>query len=255
MSDFLSRLVARSYGEKPLVRPRIAAAFAQPTQSGERAPAGDILRQGPERLPAMAPLSVGPARAFEKVRHAEQAFGPQWQKPRSPQAALLAPENYRFAKGEIEAEETEKRVRSNVQREIVETESTMKPATKQEVHEPTLVESAKVNGVEIPATPIFQAARGKSEKEDESRSGDVPVVTTSAMPLAESTLRPANRNSEPRLENLRKKEPSEPAIQVTIGKIEVRASIASPKTAEKKMPTGVMSLEEYQRLRNRRSAG
>lgn len=202
----------------------------------------------------MAPLSVGPARAFEKVRHAEQAFGPQWQKPRSPQAALLAPENYRFAKGEIEAEETEKRVRSNVQREIVETES-MKPATKQEVHEPTLVESAKVNGVEIPATPIFQAARGKSEKEDESRSGDVPVVTTSAMPLAESTLRPANRNSEPRLENLRKKEPSEPAIQVTIGKIEVRASIASPKTAEKKMPTGVMSLEEYQRLRNRRSAG
>jgi len=251
----VSRLVARIYGEKPLVRPRIAPAFAQPTESGQRRPAGEILRQGPERLPAMAPLPVRPAHALEKVRHAEQTFEPQRQKTRNPQTVRPAPENYRLAKGEIEAEETERHVRSNAQRAILETESTLKPATKQEVRELTLVKSAKVNGVEIPATPVFQAARGTSEQEDGSRSADPRVATTSSIPLAGPALRPANRNSEPRFENPRKKEPSEPVIQVTIGKIEVRASIASPKTAEKKMLTGAMSLEEYQRSRNRRSAG
>jgi hypothetical protein len=63
------------------------------------------------------------------------------------------------------------------------------------------------------------------------------------------------RNTDPSFENSRKKKASESVVQVTIGKIEVRAFITSPKSAEKKTQSGVMSLEEYQRARNRRSAG
>jgi len=256
VSDFVSRLVARSVGEKPMVRPRIAPAFAQPREGSERVPAGEALRQGPERLPAMAPLPIGPARAMERAKPAEQTFEPQRQKLRNPQRTLPEPENTGSAKKDMEAEETEREaVRPRTQREIVETESAVKPATTPEARELTAAESAKVNSVEILATPVFQAAREKNERRDESHSANVPVYATSAVPLTLPALRSANRNLEPRFETSRKKETSEPAIQVTIGKIEVRASIAAPKTTEKKMPTGAMSLEEYQRLRNRRSAG
>lgn len=239
-----------------MVRPRIAPAFAQPTEGSERAPAGEALRQGPERLPAMAPLPMEPARAMERAKPAEQTFEPQWQKLRNPQPTLPEPENTSSAKKDMETAETEREaVRPRTQREIVEAESAAKPATKQEARELTTVESAKVNSVEILATPVFQAARGKNQQRDESHSVDAAVDRASAVPLAVPAFRPANGNLEPRLETSRKKETSEPAIQVTIGKIEVRASIAAPKTTEKKMPTGAMSLEEYQRLRNRRSAG
>jgi hypothetical protein len=239
-----------------MVRPRIAPAFAQRAEGSERAPAGEALRQGPERLPAIAPLPIEPARAMERVKPAEQTFEPQWQKLGHPQPTLPEPENTSSAKKDMEAGETEREaVQPRTQREIVETESAVKPATRLEARELTAVESAKVNSVEILTTPVFQAARGKNEQRDESHSANVTVDTTPAVPLAVPALRPANRNLEPRFETSRKKETSEPAIQVTIGKIEVRASIAAPKTIEKKMPTGAMSLEEYQRLRNRRSAG
>ena len=251
----MSRLVARSVGETPTVRPRIAPAFTQPTEGSERRPAGEVLRQGPERLLAMAPLPIEPARAIERAKPAEQTFEPQWQKFRNPQPTLPEPENTSSAKKHMEAETTEREaVRPRTQREIVETESGMEPATKPEARD-TAVESAKVNSVEILATPVFQAARGKNEQRDESHSANLAVDTTSAVPLAVPAFRPANGNLEPPFDTSRKKETSEPAIQVTIGKIEVRASIAAPKTTEKKMPTGAMSLEEYQRLRNRRSAG
>jgi hypothetical protein len=239
-----------------MVRPRIAPAFAQPAEGSECAPAGEALRQGPERLPAMAPLPIEPARAMQRVKPAEQTVEPQWQKLRNPQPRLPEPENTSSAKKYMEAEETEiEAVRPRTQREIVETESAVKPATKLEPRELKAVQSAKVNSLEILAAPVFQAARGKNERRDESHSADLTADTTSAVPLTVPALRPANRHLEPRFETSRKRETSEPAIQVTIGKIEVRASIAAPKTTEKKTPTGAMSLEEYQRLRNRRSAG
>jgi len=101
---------------------------------------------------------------------------------------------------------------------------------------------------------VFQAAVVRQEAKEALRPVD-PSERHALTPSAISELHPAIRKAERPLEAPRKGPASEPSIQVTIGRVEVRASIAAPKSTEKKVPTGAISLEEYQRLRSRRSTG
>ena len=254
MSDFVSRLLARSHGEKPMVRPRVAAAFAQPLESSDRAPAGEVLREGPASFPAMAPLPTEPVHAITRVKHRTVVDDPPRPGAASPSANLLEDKNPHLVSKESQEKRTEKETgRTHVTREPVASQSTKVSSTEHEVLERVSIEPASAVISEMREAPVFQ---GRSSREPQGNSLRPTVVDpASAQQPAPPASRPAIRNSEQRAENPRKKETSEPAIQVTIGRIEVRASVAAPKTSEKKMPTGAMSLEEYQRMRNRRSAG
>jgi hypothetical protein len=257
VSDFLSRLVARSSGEKTRVRPRIAPAFTQLQESGRKAPAGEVLRDAPETMPAIAPLPVEPPRRAEKIAEPSRQLSAflvtKASKELRPQTSSLngavPSANPEESPEKNEREAGGSRVR---QKEIVVLASTPLPAADREEARPR-VEKLNASVVHPGAPPVFQTVRADRESRNE-----FPVArnvnAVPGIPPAFPAVRPV-RNAEPHFEIPKKKTSGEPTIQVTIGKIEVRASIAPSKPTEKKLPAGAMSLEEYQRMRSRRSAG
>lgn len=257
MSDFLSRLVARSSGEKSAVRPRILPGFAGRHEIAEQLPAGEVLHGAPEVQPTIAPLPVQNSHRMSPNRRSSEIMN---NVPAAP-----APRDTSRAGTEVPG------VLDQQQTKVVETQRTLLPASQEKtvvtvqspvtkprmgleerLHGDTTIEPTQVE--HGPAMVIQTVAVTRETKEV------VKVISETAEPVLGPpnfpVVRPSASKFEMPLEASRTRPTSEPpAIQVTIGKIEVRASIAEPRPGEKKIPKGVLSLEEYQRLRSRRSAG
>jgi hypothetical protein len=252
----VSRLVARSAGERPAVRPRIAPAFAQLAESTELAPAGESLRGAPETPRAIAPLPLDGQRPADRAR-AEQNRAMLAANP-GRDASQRSPTSY-FPHGHEKPrdEETENAhggVEPAPRKETLTlaASSVPSPAAARAERVPTTVPTERI---EPAPAAVLEAVAIKRETTEELKVVAKAVDRTVAAPQVFPTVRPVVGKAHLPLEASKKKPASEPAIQVTIGKIEVRASIAAPKSAEKKMPSGAISLEEYQRMRSRRSPG
>jgi hypothetical protein len=255
VSDFVSRLIARSSGERPAVRPRIAPSFDQLPESADRTPAGEILRKTPEIPRAIAPLPMeGQRAALEKAR-AEQNSETQ-AASRSRYAPQLPPASYFPLVHENPRYEEREKARPNVEAAprtgtVTLTASTVPTAT---VTRDERMPATVTTPIETAPAPVLEAVAIKRQTIEELKVVAREEPTAAAPPVS-PTVRPVIGKAYLPLDASKKKPASEPTIQVTIGKIEVRASITASKSAEKKIPTGAMSLEEYQRMRSRRSAG
>ena len=257
MNDFLSRLIARSAGEKPAVRPRIAPAFAQPPVTDQRSAARDVMQEVSQSLPAVSPLPFETARRVERpegdyVRtgHSESLKTGSIPSVNQDSARRSAPESKRSLQ-EIPAAVTDRAVTTQ---ETIVTRSIPERAIQRQDHARVAAEAGEAPTAQTPPAIIFEATRASRESREEPPTTAI-VKTVASDPPAVPRPLAAARNCDSLSDAPKKREAREPVIQVTIGKIEVRASIASPKSRDKKLPTGAMSLEEYQRLRNRRSAG
>jgi hypothetical protein len=233
------------------VRPRIAPAFAQLAESAERAPAGDALRGAPEAPRAIAPLPLEGQRTANphgrtETRHETTAVLPRRETLQRPQ-----PTDFCRASKDRDVDVSAEPVRPKEKIVLAENDVSS-TATAREEMRPMTVRPLEQ---EPALTPTLEAVAIKRETSEELKIIAKAAEPTISAPSVFPTIRPVIAKAEMPLEAPKKKPVSEPAIQVTIGKIEVRASIAAPKSGEKKMPTGAMSLEEYQRMRSRRSAG
>jgi hypothetical protein len=253
--DFLGRLVARSLGEKPAVRPRIAASFVPAHELGWRAPAGEILTTAQEEVPVIAPIRSGPERISQQSQRLPPREASTDWPATSPRARRSSHVNFAPSGEQLETE-----------REAEDTDS--QPFTvPQQIGVPQPQAFADRDS-ETPRstfnTPTpgpregvvsVQAAADIREPVESSKQALTPVSSPMSFPVIPA-MRAAVRAQEPVGKYSKKQKSSEPpAIQVTIGRIEVRASTAAPRASEKKAPTGAMSLEEYQRRRSRRNAG
>ncbi len=256
MNDFVSRLIARSSGGKSSVRPTIAPAFAPEVGKPRRSPAGEILQNLPEHPPAIAPLP------FETLRQKETQNRVQpptnLQSPKTDSQALQQLATLRDHAQRIESREGREALQVREQNQTLFETDVVSPisslAMRPEIHDREFVGLPTPSLVEPQSPSLIAVAREvKSARENEPSE---PIVPATPLQPPVFAARPTpERNTDLAADNSKKKKASEPVVQVTIGKIEVRASIASPKPTEKKAPSGAMSLEEYQRVRNRRSAG
>lgn len=255
MSDFLSRLVARSSGEQAVVRPRIAPAFAPLAESAAPAPAGALLREAPLAPRAISQLPLD-GRPHGGPRYSGVERKPDLSGPAAGGTAFPT----RFTHHAPEAHPH----RRDIPAEIP--DSRMAPARPQEIVlpaadpvriRPSAREETPPGADQPKGTRDVPALSVQATAATRERAEDVKAVARAAepapVPPLVTAVRPAARKADLPLEAARRKPAGEPAIHVTIGRIEVRASIATPKSGGKASPTGGMSLEEYQRLRNRRS--
>lgn len=256
MSDFLSRLIARSSGERSPVRPRVAPAFAPEADRPRQSHAGEILQNPAEHLPAIAPLPFETLRQKENPNRAQPPTN--LQSPKADSQAPQQPAAQRDSAQRIESREGREKLQVHERDQMTLETNVAAPrsslVTRSEIHSRGLVEPSKTSIAEARDVSTIAVARVIEPSRENELDGLVVPATPVQPPVFAARPSP-ERKSELSDENSRKKKTSEHVVQVTIGKIEVRASIASPKSAEKKAPSGVMSLEEYQRVRNRRSAG
>jgi hypothetical protein len=213
------------------------------------------LRGAPEAPRAIAPLPQGQRAANP---HGRTETGHQSTAVLSLRETLQRPQPTDFSRASENRQDEEADV--HVSAEPVRLKETIilaannvpSPATAREEMRPMTVRRKE----QKPAlTPTLEAVAIKRETTEELKIAAKAAEPTISAPSDFPTVRPVIAKAEMPLEAPKKKPVSEPAIQVTIGKIEVRASIAAPKSGEKKLPTGAMSLEEYQRMRSRRSTG
>lgn len=236
------------------MRPRIASAFSKTADTAERNTAGEILHNLPERLPAVAPLPLEAPRQNRKQPQQSSNLHSQETGTRLPQQTLAwsdMPQPFELR------EEREERVykHNEVRQETTVVAPIASVVTGPEDTDRQFVEAQKASPSgtqDIPVPNVVQKAIRTLRKD---LPAELVVPANQPQSLIFPAHPPAARSSELPNQVSKAKTPSEPAIHVTIGKIEVRASLAPQKSAEKKTPRGVMSLEEYQRLRNRRSAG
>jgi hypothetical protein len=256
VNDFVSRLIARSSGGKSSVRPTIAPAFAPEVGRPRRSPAGEILQNLPGHTPAIAPLPFETFRQKETqnlVQPPTNLQSPKTDSQALPQLATLRDHARRIESREgREARQVRKQNQTLLETDAVSPISSL--AMRPEIHDREFADLPTASLVEPQSPSTIAVAREvKSARENEPSE---PIVPATPLQPPVFAARPSpERNTDLSVENARKKKASEPVVQVTIGKIEVRASIASAKPAEKKTLSGAMSLEEYQRVRNRRSAG
>jgi hypothetical protein len=256
VSDFILRLIARSSGEKSPVRPTVAPAFAPEVDRPRQSHAGEILQNPAEHLPAIAPLPFEALQQKENPNRAQPTTNLQSSKEdsRTPQQQAAQRDSAQRIQSHERREELQVRAQDQTTFETNVAASIFPRASRTEEYSREFVEPPRSSIAEARDVPTTAMAREIEPSREKEPDGLVVPATPLQPPVFAARPSP-ERKSEFLDENLRKKKTSEPVVQVTIGKIEVRASIASAKSAEKKTQSGVMSLEEYQRARNRRSAG
>jgi hypothetical protein len=270
MSDLFDNLVKRSAGPAETLRPKLPSMFESPAAAAS-APPGDLLVEDREQE---APTP----RAFEKRRNE-----PKWEDV-TPWVDELRPP----VKTERLVEPTTARVPTpQVARPVIAAPEPPEPvqATKNRENEPEEVRRARQPKsaqpvAEQPESPVIrQPARRDQPLEETFRR-----PARAEMPAAKPRIREDSQELTPQapLESRRHREPpepprlieprltpraearrtvaaqarrfEEPTIHVTIGRVEVRATLpASEPTKERRAPA-VMPLEEYLRSRRSRDA-
>jgi hypothetical protein len=258
MSDFLANLVARSFGAIPAVRPRLTslyepvrqakATFRNPTETRDE----DTFEVAEHELLAenkntddQRPKSRAARIAANGDKHdarpaqdelaAQPAVVPLPKVVREPRPAISV-------EG-VESNEPAASARRNFFDRVPIVTAVTEP-------EPRLVKPVPVPPAILPATRDPQPERGRHDLL-------IPPKLTPEMRLSDLALsaRPDRKSYGKERNPLPGSlQPSEQTVNVTIGRIEVRASKESAHSTKPSSPSPVMSLEEY--LRNRaRQAG
>lgn len=238
MSDFFSDLMARIDGTAAVLRPRLPSLFETPA--------------------TQAPFPVEPEVPVDAVER-KNPSAPQAAPPPEPAPAQAAPPPYPFrpamASSSPRAVEAASPVRTEMHsRETRETRrETVRSAT------PPAFRSAE-NGRNAADAQDQARLPGRTAESETPRTVErvtsapvapvQPATTTATVPPPFAPAPPKLRaNLPPRAEAAKRE--AEPPIQISIGRIEIRATSDAPRPAKGSKPSPVMSLDEYLRSRSR----
>lgn len=280
MSDFLGRLAARTLGLAPVVAPRLPSLFeppagpvALPAALTERPALGleeeehDAVpepRPTPPRRPDTArgqrePAGEAPARTVPLRSAGRREREPTPDAAAAPRTAPPVPVSARVVPGAVEgprgrvAPPSPARASRSAREGSLDGRATAGP----EVRAP--LGSATVGPVAAGLAPVPRAAREEPAKPARAAAASVPAqppAPGSSLPSPLGSLAPSRLPHFPQLAALttagRRSEPP-PRVEVTIGRIEVRAtSTASAAPARRAAASSVPSLDDYLRRRDGR---
>ena len=256
MSDFLSKLIMRSREPAEAIKPRLSSRYEGPVVSD--APAAHAIQEGPDesftsdeiRL-ARSMRTISPARA-EFVSHDDSP--PTVQSPRSPKADTPRTTGIR----DFDTRQSEKQapVALPVAPQIIKlpfvaTDREQNEHTPQKSPEPDSGRSAPKTHVQEQAAtrdsvPSPQPRTQTAEPPETRR----PRIEVSPNIIAQPQIAPyAEPKALPIQQAAAVTEP-QPVINVTIGRVEVRATTSQPRVRQSgRAQSPVMSLDEYLRQR------
>jgi hypothetical protein len=241
MADFLSRLVERSAGMAPIVRPAVAPLFAPgPAMAAEPAPLGlepvGVVPQGP--APGTAPIPSAPTPVLREA----------------PTTDFSRPDRFPARTLPVVPPATPRETAHGALRPTAAAPPETPRRGAVHEHRPPPPEEFPVR---VALTP--SGAQGPSAIPRRSPAWeDGPRVDTAIRSVASPVLRPRDERPPRRAEDLRPPGSPEasaaPIVRISIGRIEVRAVApsgpAAPRPAPPRKSTGV-SLEEYLKPRSR----
>ncbi len=247
MSDFFSGLVDRAVGRAPMIDSRIPPRFEPPRGKGPSVGlAEDAHAEIDEIIAQTSQLAIAPP-------HRRKAIEPQDDAP-TVQSKLSAPvskektQPVREPRVEPKAAAQPPRAIAKVEKII---EPPIAPRTQPPVQKPSTIETR------VAKSPTLVASREIAKPPQQSKSVPAspareqnPISPASARATAQPVIRPKVTPRAPQVIVQREPSPA-PTIQVTIGRIEVRAaSGASSSSSAAPRPAGPkLNLEDY--LKNR----
>lgn len=257
MSDYFTSLIERSVGIASAIRPRLTSLF-EPTRS-ESPSIGNTFASAPEETP----FHLETERDAESPRrqkgnlHVAHSLPEDDEQQTSTVADTSRVSSTLSPRVRDDHESQRAVVESAAKRE--EAKSALQPPIRQEAPKRTLVvpklREQETTLVEPPAAvPQIVTPPRRQVKDAEGERGLViPPKLTPEMRLADLALsaRQNRREQEKRSLLWETSQPSEPTVQVTIGRIEVRATKESSQSPPADSKSPVMSLDEYLRGRAR----
>jgi hypothetical protein len=257
MSDFFSSLVARSIGTVPVIRPRLTSLF-EPIR-GESSSIGDAFASVPDETP----LHLETERDVESPRKQDRKRAASLSVPaddeqRKANMAEQPPASPALTPSDRHMGEPERIVARRVMDDEAAKPEPQRPSGREasdRILAVPAVEQQETTSVRPPSVvpEIVPPVRHQATADDE-RGLLIPPKLTPEMRLSDLALsaRQDRPHQEERSFLAEASQPSEATVQVTIGRIEVRATkegLPSPRSRSK---SPVMSLDEYLRGRTRR---
>lgn len=256
MSDFFTSLVERSVGTAPVIRPRLISLF-EPIR-GEVSVIGNELANASQE----APFHLETERDSERPRPQKGERQVAHSLPEEDEQRLATIANTSRASSKLRPpvrevqESPQVVVESTAQREVA--KSAMQPRIPRETAERAV--SASTLREQEPAlagppklVPQIATPSRREVKFEDERGLMIPPKATPEMRLSDLALsaRQDRRQQEKRSLLSEASQPIEPTVQVTIGRIEVRARKESSPSQRAGAKSPVMSLDEYLRGRGR----
>jgi hypothetical protein len=247
MSDFLDRLAVRAIGSGPLLAPRLPSLF-EPLQRAPIMPVFEAGEATPPRRETAPAATVSPAAVPPRVAHAPVTATPPGSAvartvtdptpaPMPPHAAASAPDTV-TPRAPIAA-------------------ATSPPVTERAVPPPTPPRTADVRAPQpvrprhtrIEADPV-QATTSAPPTSGALLPASTPVFAAASAPARSShaAMRP------PAAHTGTANASAEPAVHVSIGRLEIRAAPASTTPARRRDGPQPSSLDDYLRQRGRKVA-
>ena len=271
MNDFLSHLVDRALGSAPVLQRRRPSLFETPAHVAELRPAPtESLEREDFAEVQPTPMRVRKHRAEarnerplpESLENAAEAPVVERDRPvefTKPQPIIQpAPETQTFpAKVEHEASVREQPPRERT-RELETIRVVEKVIEREVIERQPVIEARSNDAEEKPAPQILKVVQSPPEhhsvepkirrSKPEPEGSPVPKAKALALPVILPFPRPATR--ERAFSPASRPQPAPPTIQVTIGRLEIRASTPSAPPRRQPRPTEPkLSLEDYLRSR------
>jgi hypothetical protein len=252
MSDFLSKLASRSSGSAEAIQPRLPSLFEplRPSVSSLATPnfmEWDQNRETPEETirhndspkiqrPSPAPRTEGETQ-LEPVR------------PQTRPAFQASPSQTPVRESLVAASPTQPD--RNVGERLRQAANPPSPGeTQPDPVRPQILPASQVSGSQPapPQTPVRQSLVAALQP-DRNIGERLRQAATAGSPtrVAGKVLSAPPVRSDPVRISGARSNPSEPAIQVTIGRIEVRAAVQQPPASKERPASPVMRLDEYLR--------
>jgi hypothetical protein len=240
MSDFLSKLVERSVSGSSAVRPQLETIYNFPTENSGKFFAAEEQREVTTVVP---PHDTGSAR-FSRIETMRQQPAPQARAEIASASASVAPASLQLAPVALaslqpapSAQSTEQQVTSE---HHTETRPPERNAPGSSRIEPADESSPQSVVAEVRAQKVIELIRRESPRPlDRGNLREFRAVSQSPPPFRTATPRSEAR------EDL-----AAPSINVTIGRVEVRATVPAPSSpARPPARAPITSLDDYLRKR------
>jgi hypothetical protein len=263
MNGFLFNVLSRSRGTADVIRPRLTSLFERPGSNWPGAEWEGIMEELDEAPP---PVGVAtPSESLDKLEPAKAVHGTdpdEWEAPLSAETSPPA-EPVRAGMPELrspEAQRSNDRPQTASAAPAPDAPMADRPAPVAGFHEASQKTHAPIPPVSQPRTlkhvsPAERSARAPQLRDSTGVREETPAHGVSGVRDQPPLTPPAQRPRFQPMPSAQRPAASEPAVHVTIGRIEVRAVIEpGPQRKERAAPP-VMSLNDYLKARARGGNG
>ena len=253
MSDFFSSLVARSYGDAPVIRPRVKSLF-EPVRRGAAGLEATLTSRNEETVEEREEEIVAGERDGRKAEPRTRALPGSEEhaatRSAGPVVTSIRPEH------SVEPERntiTERLIKKQETRVLLGEPRNIDAAPKSIPSAAIIQERNELPRKRVPEATTLPAQVHPAEKEKPGQL--IPPKVTPEMRIPDLVLNAKPQRQRKEEDSLPRKESqtAEPTVQVTIGRIEVRANRESPHSVRAAARPPVMSLDEYLRKQAQRA--